>query len=39
LNGRISHIYLADAGLELGLLAALIFTSRSRPDNSQESSS
>jgi len=39
LNGRISHIYLADAVLELGLLAALIFTSRSRPDNSQESSS
>jgi energy-converting hydrogenase Eha subunit E len=39
LNGRISHIYLADAVLELGLLAALIFTSGSRPENSQESSS
>jgi hypothetical protein len=37
LSGRISRIYLADAVLELALLAALIFTSRSRPDNSKES--
>jgi energy-converting hydrogenase Eha subunit E len=37
LSGRISRIYLADAVLELALLAALISTSRSRPNHSKES--
>ncbi|HSR92674.1 MAG TPA: hypothetical protein VLK88_15335 [Gemmatimonadales bacterium] len=37
LSGRISRIYLADAVLELALLAALIFTNRSRPENSKAS--
>jgi len=37
MSGGISRIYLADAVLELALLAALISTSRSRPGNSNES--
>jgi hypothetical protein len=35
LSGRISCIYLADAALELVLLAALLLTRRPRPDNSR----
>src|SRR5262245_56602014 len=34
-SGRISRIYLADAALELGLLAALVLT-RSRPGHTRE---
>jgi hypothetical protein len=34
-SGRISRIYLADAALELGLLAALVLTRRSQANNSE----